>query len=55
MMISPIYHNKYKKLVWFLLDSMVGENLAGQGQEEAAAGGGSKRCSESTRTPRSAL
>lgn len=29
MMISPIYHNKYKKLVWFLLDSTVGENLAG--------------------------
>jgi len=37
MMISPIYHNKYKELVWFLLDSMVGENLAGKGQEEAAA------------------
>ncbi|CAJ0721766.1 hypothetical protein R38712_00301 [Ralstonia pickettii] len=31
MMISPIYHNKYKKLVWFLLGVMVGENLAGQG------------------------
>ena len=45
MMISPIYHNKYKELVWFLLDSMVGENLAGKGQEEAAAGGGSERCS----------
>ncbi|ENZ76683.1 hypothetical protein OR214_03422 [Ralstonia pickettii OR214] len=25
MMISPIYHNKYKKLVWFLLDATVGE------------------------------
>ena len=45
MMISPIYHNKYKELVWFLLDTMVGENLAGKGQEEAAAGGGSERCS----------
>lgn len=50
MMISPIYHNKYKELVWFLLDSMVGENLAGKGQEEAAAGGGSERCSVFTRT-----
>lgn len=54
-MISPIYHNKYKKLVWFLLDVMVGENLAGQGQEEAAAGGGSERCSVIHMNPRSAL
>ncbi|NMV38014.1 hypothetical protein [Ralstonia insidiosa] len=50
MMISPIYHNKYKELVWFLLDTMVGENLAGKGQEEAPIFdmGDSKRCSVPT-------
>lgn len=54
MMILPIYHNKYKKPVWFLLDATVGENLAGQ------ARGGRRRWLQAlvvshTRTPRSAL